>query len=244
MRLVRSNLRAVDLTARAWESIADALRQRKGGLGDLGGGNHFLDALVPYNDDRLYVLIHTGSRSESGHVDAFVDNAEAFDAEFKRVVEWAAANRLAIQEAVEAELGPVELLLDLPHNTYESLPDGGAIIRKGAVRVEPGDLNVIPSHLAGDIALVRATNRVTELLGSLSHGTGRALSRADCKPFAESYDFAGLRGRVLIPAGIQDASLRTEGPFAYRDLDACLALLDGFVDVIERFAILAYMGHL
>jgi len=244
MRLLRSNLRHVDLTAQAWESIADALRLRKGGLGDLGGGNHFLDILAPYTDDRLYVLVHTGSRLESGHVDALVDNPEAFDAEFNRVVDWAASNRSAIQKAVEAELGPVELVLDLPHNTYESLADGGAIIRKGAVRVEPGELNVIPSHLAGDVALVRATNRVTESLFSLSHGTGRALSRADCKPLAEAYDFAGLRERVLIPSGVQDNSLRTEGPFAYRDLDMCLALLDRFVEVIERFAIVAYMGHL
>jgi len=244
MRLLRSDLSPDDLTVSAWDAIAEALRRNRGRLGDLGGGNHFLDALAPYSDDPLHLLIHTGSRAESGLVDPFVDNPAAFDREFDRVVEWATANRAAIHEAVEEVLGPLELILDLPHNTCELLPDAGAIIRKGAVRVEPGDLNVIPSHMAGDVALVRAAEQVRESLCSLSHGTGRAMSRADCKPLAETYDFAALRQRVLVPARVQDASLRTDGPYAYRDLDACLALLAGYVEEIERFSVVGYMGHL
>jgi RNA-splicing ligase RtcB len=244
MRLVRSELAPGDLDARAWDAIAEALRANKGGLGDLGGGNHFLDALAPYAGDRLHLLIHTGSRAESGLVDALVDRPDAFDAEFDRIVAWAADNRAAVQAATERVLGPLTVLLDLPHNTYEPLPDGGAIIRKGAVRVEPGDLNVIPSHMAGDVALVRATGRVEGSLRALSHGTGRAFSRAEAKPLAEAFDFEDLRRRVLIPAGVQDASLRTDGPYAYRDLDDCLALLAGYVEEAERFAVIGYMGHL
>jgi RNA-splicing ligase RtcB len=94
------------------------------------------------------------------------------------------------------------------------------------------------------VSLVRATDRVKEVLCSLSHGTGRAMSRADCKPLAEAYDFARLRQRILIPSGVQDASLRTDGPFAYRDLDACLTLLEGYVEEVERFSVVGYMGHL
>lgn len=244
MRLVRSGLSSAELEPAAWDAIAETLRRQKGDLGDLGGGNHFLDALAPYGEDRLYLLIHTGSRLESGLVDAFIDQPEAFDAEFSRVVAWAAANRAAIQAAAEAELGPLELVLDLPHNTFEPLPDGGAIIRKGAVHVAPGGLNIVPSHMAGDVALVRATARVGEALHALSHGTGRAMSRAECKPLAQAYDFAALRQRILIPARVQDASLRTDGPFAYRDLDACLQLLEGYAEEIERFAVVGYMGHL
>ena len=244
MRLLRSSLHIDDLTADAWDAVADALRRNKGRLGDLGGGNHFLDALAPYGDDRLHFLIHTGSRAESGHVDPLVDNPAAFDAEFARVVDWALQNRAAIHDAVATVFGELELLLDLPHNTYEKLSDGGVIIRKGSVRVAPGDLNIIPSHMAGDVVLVRATDRVAESLNSLSHGTGRAMSRSACKPLAATYDFAQLRQQLLIPTGIQDASLRTDGPFAYRDLETCLALLDGFAEEVERFAVMGYMGHL
>lgn len=244
MRLVKSELDVDDLTTNEWDAIANELRSNKGRLGDLGGGNHFLDALAPYSGGKLHLLIHTGSRSESGHVDALVDDPEAFDAEFDRVVEWAAANRAAIDGAAASVLGTLELILDLPHNTYEILPDGGAIIRKGSVRVQPGDLNIIPSHMAGDVALVRATSLVEDALCSLSHGTGRSMSRAECKPMADSYDFARLRDRVLMPAGLADSSLRTDGPFAYRDLDDCLVLLDGYIEEVERFAVVGYMGHL
>jgi hypothetical protein len=244
MRLLRSHLSPDDLSVDAWDAIANDLRRNKGALGDLGGGNHFLDALAPYNDDRLHLLIHTGSRAESGHVDALTDQPAAFDETFNRVVEWATENRAAIHKAVEEVLGPLELLVDLPHNTYELMPDGGAIVRKGAVRVAPGDLNVIPSHLGGDVSLVRATEQVKGALCSLSHGTGRTMSRAECKPLAETFDFSAMRRKVLIPSLIQDASLRTDGPFACRDLDACLGLLRGYIEEIEKFSVVGYMGHL
>ena len=223
--------------------VADRLRQNKGGLGDLGGGNHFLDALHPYGEDRLHFLVHTGSRNESGLVDDLLDRPADFDRQFASVVDWASANRQAIQIALEEQFGPLERVLDLPHNTAEPI-DGGVIIRKGAVRLTPGELNVIPSHMAGDVALVRATERVVEALNSLSHGTGRTVPRGESKMFADGYDFASLRRGVLMPAGVDDASLRTEGSYAYRDLDACLDLLASFVEPIERYAVIGYMGHL
>ncbi len=244
MRLMRSSLLVDELDTPRWDSVADALAANKGRLGDLGGGNHFLDALAPYSDDRLHFLVHTGSRAESGLVDEFVDQPAAFDREFDRVVEWAAENRARIQADIETVFGPLEVLLDLPHNTYEVLPTGGAVIRKGAVHVRPGELNVIPSHMTGDVALVRGTDKVENSLCSLSHGTGRAMSRSECKPLAESFDFAQMRKKILIPERIQDASLRTDGPFAYRDLEACLTLLAGYVEEVERYSVIGYMGHL
>ena len=244
MRLVRSTLAADDVTQQRWDELADRLRANKGRLGDLGGGNHFLDALAPYGDGPVHFLVHTGSRDESGHVDGLVGEPAKFDREFDRVVGWAAENRAAIHDAIDRTFGRTELVLDLPHNTYEALPDGGAIIRKGSVRVRPGSLLVIPSHMSGDVVVARATERVAESLHSLSHGTGRTMSRADCKPLADAFDFEALRRAVMIPTGVQDASLRTEGPYAYRDLDECLALLDGSVTEENRLAVIAYMGHL
>jgi release factor H-coupled RctB family protein len=244
MRLVKSNIGPADLGLHRWSALADRLRAKKGGLGDLGGGNHFLDALVPYDDGPVHFLIHTGSRNESGHVDDLVDKPDAFDAEFDRVVQWAADNRAAIHEAIESVFGVSNLVLDLPHNTYERLSHGGAIIRKGSVRLREGDISIIPSHMAGDAVLVRATSSVTGALDSMSHGTGRKMARGDCKPLAADFDFSALRRTILIPEGVEDGSLRTEGPYAYRDLDECLALLDGYVEEVARFAVVAYMGHL
>jgi RNA-splicing ligase RtcB len=244
MRLLRGRVSMADLTAARWDRVADLLQENKNRLGDLGGGNHFLDALRPSEGEQLHFLIHTGSRNESGLVDEFVDQPERFDQEFSRVVAWARSNRESVQAALEQVFGKLELVLDLPHNTYEVLGDGGVIIRKGAVRIRPGELNVIPSHMSGDVALVRATERVKETLHSLSHGTGRTMPRSESKGIADTFDFDALRRKVLIPDRIANSSLRTDGPFAYRDLDSCLDLLDGFVEVESRFAVAGYIGHL
>lgn len=244
MRLVRSDIALADFDLDRWNRVADRLRANKGVLGDLGGGNHFLDALEPYDDGPLHFLIHTGSRNESGHVDHLVDDADNFDREFDRVVQWAADNRAAIHDAIDSVFGPTELILDLPHNTYQVMPDGGAVIRKGSVHMSAGSLSVLPSHMSGDVALIRATEQVQDILDSLSHGTGRKMSRRDCKPLADAFDFAEMRQQILIPSGVADASLRTDGPYAYRDLDECLALIDGYVIPIARYSVIGYMGHL
>lgn len=244
MRLIRSSIAANDINLERWNQVADRLRANRGTLGDLGGGNHFLDALSPYDDGPLHFLIHTGSRNESGHVDELIDRPEEFDREFERVVDWAADNRAKIHAEIDAVFGKTELVVDLPHNTFEQLEGGGAIIRKGSVRVDPGSVAVIPSHMSGDVVLVKATEKVTSILSSLSHGTGRKMSRGDCKPLADVFDFRKLRENVLIPAGVQNSSLRTEGPYAYRELEECLTLIQGYVNEIARFTVVGYMGHL
>ncbi|MDD3295715.1 MAG: RtcB family protein [Geobacteraceae bacterium] len=243
MRLLRSELKSADLTGELWDEVAIRVKQNSGGLGDLGGGNHFLDALLPYDEDMLYFLIHTGSRLESGLVDEFVDMPSRFDCEFKRVVDWAEVNRTKVQESVERVVGATKLVLDLPHNTFEAVTDG-VIIRKGSVKIEPGDLAIIPSHMSGDALLVRATDRIREVLCSMSHGTGRTMSRGDAKVAAADFDFDKLRREILMPSFMSNASLTTEGPFAYRNLDDCLALITGYVEEVQRFSVLAYAGHL
>jgi RNA-splicing ligase RtcB len=244
MRLVRANMSAGELSQEKWNELAALLKENKGGLGDLGGGNHFIDALTPRSNDRLHLLIHTGSRHESGHVDDLVGQPKAFDQAFDRVVAWAERNRTRIQEQAQEILGPLDLVLDLPHNTYEKQEGGGAIIRKGAAHVMPGQLNIIPAHIVDYVALVRATDRVKETLFSLSHGTGRAMPTSEAKQLARTYDFEQLRSEVLIPDVVSDASLRGEGPFAYRDLDDCLNKISSYIEVVERFKVVAYMGHL
>jgi RNA-splicing ligase RtcB len=77
MRLLESELESSDLDQDTWDEVARRIQKNKGNLGDLGGGNHFLDALLPYDERKLYFLIHTGSRQESGLVDGHVDNPMA-----------------------------------------------------------------------------------------------------------------------------------------------------------------------
>jgi RNA-splicing ligase RtcB len=245
MRLLRSTISVSDLDLSRWNRVADHIRANKGGLGDLGGGNHFLDAIAPYNDDGpVCFLIHTGSRNESGHVDSLVNSASEFDETFDRVVQWAANNRSVIHERIEEVFGETQLVLDLPHNTFEQLSDGSVIIRKGSVKLLPGELSVLPSHMSGDVVLIRAKEKTGEILNSMSHGTGRKMSRSQCKPYSDAFDYERLRNAVLIPDGVENSSLRTDGPFAYRDLDECLELISDYIDIEARFAVIGYMGHL
>jgi RNA-splicing ligase RtcB len=244
MRLLRSQVEVAGLDRARWNAVADSLRANKGTLGDLGGGNHFLDAIAPYEDGPIHFLIHTGSRNESGHVDNLVDHPAEFDSTFDQVVQWAANNRATIHEAVDRVFGETKLVLDLPHNTFEQQADGSVIIRKGSVRMLPGELSVLPSHMSGDVVLVRGNGWMGEILNSMSHGTGRRMSRSECKPYADEFDWDRLRRSVVIPDGVADSSLRTDGPFAYRDLDECLKLISDYVEVVSRFALVGYMGHL
>jgi len=244
MRLLKSQIPADSFDRRSWNAVANALRSQKGSLGDLGGGNHFLDALYPYSGSDLYFLIHTGSRTESGMVDHLIDKPAQFDVEFDRVVSWAYQNRSVIQCNLEKEFGRLEIVLDLAHNTFEKLSDDSVIIRKGAVKLDKGGICVIPSNMTGDVVLVKGKEAIDQTLYSMSHGTGRKMSRSECKPLADNFDFSKMREKIIIADGIEDASLRTEGPFAYRELDDCLGLLTNYVEEIERFSVIGYMGHL
>lgn len=241
--MCESSLSKDDFNREEWDKIYYDIQANKGKLGDLGSGNHFLDALESYTDNRLYFLIHTGSRNESKLVDDLVDQPNKFDTKFYDVCEWAKENRFAIYRIVEKYFGKLTLLLDKNHNHFEHT-DEGVIIRKGAVRVAPGELTVVPSNMDGDVVLISATSEVEKTYNSLCHGTGRVMSRSDAKEFAETFDYEALRQRIYIPAMIANESIKTDAPFCYRNLDDCLELIDTLLHVEKRFSVFAYLGQM
>ncbi len=219
------------------------LKANKNKLGDLGSGNHFLDALESYDDDYVYFLIHTGSRNESKSVEHLVEKPVEFDKVFKNVCDWASNNRQTIADIVSKYFGKLDIILDRDHNNFE-LTNDGIIIRKGAVKVNPNDLAVLPSNMDGDVVLVRATDKVVDTYNSLNHGTGRVMSRSEAKIYAKNYDYKELRNRIYIPNMIKDESIKTEAPFCYRDLDDCLSLISDLIIVEKRFSPFAYLGQI
>ena len=243
MLLVKSSVKRDEFDTTLWDRIYYDLKNNKNKLGDLGSGNHFLDALESYDDDYIYFLIHTGSRNESKIVDHLVEKPSEFDRVFKEVSEWAKNNRLAIADIVSKYFGKLEIIVDRDHNNFEITSDG-VIIRKGAVRVNPNELTVIPSNLDGDVVLVRATDKVVETYNSLNHGTGRIMSRSEAKLYSENYDYTALRKRIYIPQMIKDESIKTEAPFCYRNLDDCLSLISDLIVIEKKFAPFAYLGQI
>ena len=242
--LAKSNHKFADFNKNSWDKLYFDLKTNKGRLGDLGSGNHFLDALQSYEDDFIYFLIHTGSREESKLVEPLVDFPSRFDEKFKIVCDWAKDNRLTIAKMLEKYFGKLEIILDKNHNGFEMLNDGYVIIRKGAVKLLSNETAVIPSSMNGDVVLVKAKDTINKVLNSMSHGTGRIMSRSEAKTYAEKFDYKSLREMIYIPNMISDVSIKTEAPFCYRAIDSCLQLIDKLVMEVQRFSPFAYLGQI
>lgn len=243
MLLAKSKLKRTDFSQKKWDLIYSDLKSNKGKLGDLGSGNHFLDALQSYNDDYLYFLIHTGSRKESKLVDHLIENPKEFDQTFQSVCNWAQDNRRAVLKIVEKHFGKTEILIDKNHNHFEIIDDY-VIIRKGASKLQEGELTVVPSNMIGDIVTVRGTKKASSIYNSMCHGTGRTMSRSDAKQASKDFDYDALRKEIYIPEVIKNESIKTDAPFCYRDLDTCLDLISDLVEVVQRFKPLAYLGQI
>lgn len=244
MRLLESKVPSSEFSREKWDQVYWNLKENKGKLGDLGSGNHFIDALERYDSSNLFFLIHTGSRNESKLVEDLVDKPVLFDRKFSDVCDWAEANRKTIGEILENYFGPLELLIDKNHNHYEILDNDQVIIRKGAVALQENELTVLPSNMNGDIVLVRANSNIDSVLHSMGHGTGRVMSRGEAKKYADSFDYDQLRNEIYIPSMISNNSIRTEAPFCYRLLDECLELIDDLVVEEGRFSPIAYLGQI
>ncbi len=225
----------------SWDALASDLSGRAGALGELGGGNHFLDAVVDAGQ-RVGFVVHSGSRDEGHDLGGLLAAPALFDRRFAEAAQWAADNRRAIAAAATRRFGKLEFALDLPHNTFEMV-GGKVLIRKGAMKLPFGGTGLIPSSMDGDMALVEGKPAMAELLDSMLHGTGRILPRGRAKMAAADYDFAGLRRKVYIPEAIKDASLRTEHPECYRPLDGHLQLLERYFEIKGRLKPIAYIGQ-
>ena len=243
MLLCEANILKEDFKKEDWDKIYYDIKANKGKLGDLGSGNHFLDALESYTDNKISFLIHTGSRNESKLVDDLIDRPQKFDAKFYDVCQWAKENRFAIFKILEKYFGRLNLVLDKNHNHFEIIDDG-VIIRKGAVKVTAGEQTVVPSNMNGDVVLITATSEVENTYNSLCHGTGRVMSRGEAKEFASTFNYEALREEIYIPEMIANENIKTDAPFCYRDLDSCLQLINNLIIINKRFSVFAYLGQM
>ncbi|MCP3102527.1 RtcB family protein [Myxococcus sp. K15C18031901] len=144
--------------------IPDRAYEKRGQLGSLGGGNHFTEMQVD-EDDRVWVMLHTGSRGFGWNIAKhfFVAGAaqlglksrsEDFvwlDADspmgrqywnlHNMAANFAVANRLIIGEAVCAALeevfgGTASIYYEISHNLIQK-EAGKFVARKGATRAFP-----------------------------------------------------------------------------------------------------------
>jgi hypothetical protein len=146
----------------------------------LGGGNHFINFYQvtnsidsSFNERDLMILVHTGVRNKDNSNQPMSPlSAPLYSQESE------ARGKATRKEILEKlGLGKLEILLNQAHNTIEAV-ENKIVYRKGAVKLMPGKLGVIPSHAYGEAVLVLANQKIKELEYSMCHGTGRKISRA------------------------------------------------------------------
>ncbi|WP_309386594.1 RNA ligase RtcB family protein [Cerasicoccus frondis] len=235
-------------------------------MGTIGGGNHFAElqevhrveskaafAKAGLDSDKLFVLVHSGSRGLGqrilrSHVDAHradglrvgTKDAEAYESQHDHAVCWARANRGLIAERfasqINARLTPV---LDLPHNCMQFVIEEGRqywLHRKGATATGRG-LAVIPGSRGAFTYLVWPLKNSVEHLWSIAHGAGRKWDRGSTEARMRDYYRkqslvqTELGGRVIC----EDKSLLyQEAPLAYKNIEKVIEQLvaDGLIEVV------------
>ena len=237
-------------------------------FGTLGGGNHFIE-LQSDADDRLWVMIHTGSRAMGqlirGHHVARAtlvgSNLKALDAgesagrEYAHDVAWARAyahaNRVAIAgqvaDVVRKVVGPrmdESTLLAVDHNHVALETVGERLLwvhRKGAMPAAEGRPGVIPGSMGTASYHVEGLGQ-PDSLNSSSHGAGRSMSRESARRRITAREFHRQMSGVWYDYRHASA-LREESPSAYKDVRAVMRAQRDLVKITRALRpLLNYKG--
>ncbi len=234
-------------------------------FGTLGGGNHFIE-LQADEDDRLWLMIHSGSRAmgqaiRDHHVARAtirsaglptLDAAQAYLNDQHWARRYAAANREAMAEQVVAALQSVAKVDPLPdsaiavdHNHVQAEEHFGESLlvhRKGAMPADDGSPGVVPGSM-GTLSVHVTGRGEPASLRSSAHGAGRQLSRHAARERFGRADLRTQMGGVWFDPR-QMSALCQEAPRAYKDLRAVLRAQADLVKITRRLRpLLVYKGR-
>jgi tRNA-splicing ligase RtcB (3'-phosphate/5'-hydroxy nucleic acid ligase) len=246
--------------------VADEARLQ---LGTLGGGNHFVEFQADA-EDRLWLMIHSGSRAvgqavKAHHLaratlrsasmpalDASTENGQAYlhDQEWARA--YAHANRQAMAEQVVDAMRelfgihPVEsTAIACDHNHVRAESHFGQTLfvhRKGAMPADNGEPGVVPGSM-GTASYHVEGRGCAESLRSSAHGAGRLLSRAAARDRFTRHDLRRQMGEVWFDPRMSQA-LREEAPRSYKDVRAVMRAQGELVKVVRTLRpLLVYKGR-
>ncbi|MBU4086481.1 MAG: RtcB family protein [Nanoarchaeota archaeon] len=221
-------------------NAASRLKSSSSELRSLGGGNHFItfyeavkiaeDSEVGLQAEDNLVLVHSGSGELGRQVYAHGVSGGRFMGVYDRLIGFGLQNRKNILDLIQnMAKNRMEIVSNHPHNTVE-LDDEQVTYRKGAIKLLPGEITVIPSSMGGDALIVRAKPQIVELENSMCHGTGRKISRSSAK--SRDFDFTDLRKRVFIPSFIRDKNIQSEHPDCYRKIEEVYPAIRQYLDLI------------
>ena len=215
-------------------------------LGSLGGGNHFVE-LNEGKDGKLYLVIHSGSRSLGQDVAKFhqrqavsfwaqqnnrTQKGEWVDPEFAYLVgdgmqrylsdlriaqQYAHLNRKAMISEIVNAMG---WTVARTFDTVHNYADLDAkILRKGAISAKAGEEVLIPINMRdGSILAVGKGN--ADWNNSAPHGAGRLLSRSQARKQLD------MDAYIETMKDVYTTSVRPgtidEAPFAYKSMEEIL----------------------
>jgi tRNA-splicing ligase RtcB len=222
----------------------DKLKQRDGRvqLGTLGRGNHFVE-LQRDADDRLWLMVHSGSRGAGQGITSFHLDRAAGEGRFPGLnvndpqgaaylhdAAWAEryafANRRALLQAVAALLQAEfsiacdwSTLIHESHNHVRRESHFGESLlvhRKGAQPAAEGQPGIIPGSM-GTVSFHVRGRGCAAALHSSSHGAGRTLSRTEARQRISRRQLQRELEGVWFDHRRSD-TIREEAPGAYRDI--------------------------
>jgi tRNA-splicing ligase RtcB (3'-phosphate/5'-hydroxy nucleic acid ligase) len=265
-RELPATLARVQLSDRRLQSIAG--RDGRVQLGTLGRGNHFLEFQAD-QEDRLWVMIHSGSRAvgqavtehhfrnartgraELGYLNSGDEAGERYVADVQWCRVYAAENRRAMltavcdlmQRAFSVSDDWSSLIL-CDHNHVRQELHGGKTLwvhRKGAQSARAGELGIIPGSM-GTASFHTVGRGCADAMMSCSHGAGRALSRAEARQQIGGKEFARQVGQVWYDHR-RAAKLRDEAPAAYKDIRHVMKAQRDLTRVVRELRpVLSYKG--
>lgn len=249
----------------------DRVMQRDGKiqLGTLGRGNHFLELQRDLANDRLWLMIHSGSRGlgqtisahhqqhPTGHshgrayLDALTSVGRAYLHDLAIARAYARLNRIRMARAVcfvlhelaRITTDPTSVIhTDHNHVRFERLDDQCFWVhRKGAAPAFTGLPSVIPGSM-GTASFHVVGLGMNDALQSSSHGAGRIIDRTTARHRITPQNLTQqMRGVYFNVNAV--SRLTDEAPTAYKDIEHIIRLQRGQVKILRRLMpLLSYKG--
>lgn len=237
-------------------------------LGTLGRGNHFVE-LQADRDDRLWLMLHSGSRgmgqtitnhhlrrvtasaSGLGHLRTDSVKGQDYLSDLTWAIDYAIQNRLAMARAVESLMQFLfsasvdwSTLIHCHHNHARREIHFGEMLwvhRKGALPAGIDQSGVIPGSM-GSASYHVAGRGVEASMQSCSHGAGRALPRHQAQQKVSRQDLVRQMHGVWFDQRRAD-QLRDEAPAAYKEIGRVMRAQRELTRIVRELRpVLVYKG--
>jgi tRNA-splicing ligase RtcB (3'-phosphate/5'-hydroxy nucleic acid ligase) len=238
-----------------------AVRAREAPLqfATLGRGNHFVE-LQADDDDRLWLMVHSGSRGMGqairqahegqvthdrtglGGIPADSSQGRAYLHDLEWALDYAAASRARMAEVARAVIATVlgaaadeGSFLECHHNFVRREDHEGERVwvhRKGAISARDGEPGIIPGSMGAPSFHVVGRGCARALCSS-SHGAGRCMPRTEARRRISGRCLhAQMRG-VWFDHRLTER-LRDEAPGAYKDIGAVMRAQRELTRIVRR----------